>query len=65
MGYFRPPPPPQTMGYFRNILPIRTRLEGGQAVCFSDLITRVRTACLEAYEHGMIPLTRVGQHTHG
>ncbi|MCC7416300.1 MAG: amino acid adenylation domain-containing protein, partial [Acidobacteria bacterium] len=45
------------IGFFINNLPLRTRL--APAMCFGDLLERVREGCLEAYEHQDVPLEKL------
>lgn len=47
-----------TVGLFINMLPIRTDIKG--AGSFSDLISRVRIACIDTYSHD-ISFTRIEQ----
>ncbi|MEM7307336.1 MAG: amino acid adenylation domain-containing protein [Planctomycetota bacterium] len=45
------------IGFFVNVLPLRTRLGG--AATFAALVDRVRATCLEAFEHQDVPFARV------
>ncbi|HET8889403.1 MAG TPA: amino acid adenylation domain-containing protein, partial [Candidatus Angelobacter sp.] len=45
------------IGMFVNTLALRTQVEGGDT--FAELLTKVRTTCLEAYEHQDAPFEKV------
>ncbi|HEX6098723.1 MAG TPA: condensation domain-containing protein, partial [Thermoanaerobaculia bacterium] len=45
------------IGMFVNTLALRTRVESGDS--FADLLARVKTTCLEAYEHQDAPFEKV------
>lgn len=50
----RSPETEGVMGYFLNLLPIRVDLSGDPA--FGDVLSRVRSAVLDALDHGSVPL---------
>ncbi|MFI8829159.1 amino acid adenylation domain-containing protein [Streptomyces sp. NPDC053431] len=43
----------RAVGYFINMLPLRTRIN--TSISFRDLLTQVRATVLEAYEHQQLP----------
>ncbi|MGH9615071.1 MAG: non-ribosomal peptide synthetase, partial [Bryobacteraceae bacterium] len=45
------------MGYFANVLALRVRLEGDPSV--AELLTRIKTRTLEAYDHQDLPFAHV------
>ncbi|MFI8294282.1 condensation domain-containing protein, partial [Streptomyces sp. NPDC085614] len=49
----------RAVGYFINMLPLRTRID--TSVSFRDLLTQVRSTVLEAYEHQQLPFPRLVQ----
>ncbi|MEM7198649.1 MAG: amino acid adenylation domain-containing protein [Planctomycetota bacterium] len=50
------------IGFFVNVLPLRTRLAGRPT--FATLVDRVRETCLAAYEHQDVPFARLAS-AHG
>ncbi|MFF7995593.1 condensation domain-containing protein [Kitasatospora xanthocidica] len=48
-----------TIGYFVNQVPIRTRV--GTADSFAELTARVRTGIYDAFEHGDFPVSELGR----
>ncbi|WP_369199076.1 amino acid adenylation domain-containing protein [Streptomyces djakartensis] len=49
----------RAVGYFINMLPMRTRIDAG--VSFRGLLTQVRTTVLDAYEHQQLPFPQLVQ----
>jgi thioesterase domain-containing protein/acyl carrier protein len=47
------------IGYFNNILPLRTNLSGNPS--FRELLSRVRQVAKGAYEHQDVPLQKIAQ----
>jgi hypothetical protein len=53
----RTPEVERIMGYFLNMMPIRLDLAGNPT--FTEALRRVRTAMLDALQHGSVPLLRL------
>jgi len=49
------------VGLFANVVPLRTNMSGDPT--FRELLARVRTVCLKAYEHESYPFERLVQET--